>query len=69
MLGYPECDAEIVFPKSVLYRLEDWSMGQRRSFSTYTNMVGIDYVKKTVTRNGWCHHGQWPTGLEVYKTK
>lgn len=41
MLGYPECDSEVVFPRNILYRLEDWGMGTRRSFSAYMKMVRI----------------------------
>ena len=67
MLGYAESTAENVFPKSVLYRLEDWSMGSRRSFTTYMQMVGLDVRRKAVVRNGWCHSGEWPAVARGYK--
>lgn len=67
MLGYSESDEEVIYPKSILYRLEDWGMGRRRSFQSYMHMVGLDVGKKTVERNDWCHHGKWPDAVAVYK--
>jgi hypothetical protein len=69
MLEYPESRAELVNPNSVLYRLEEWSMGTARSFKEYMEMVGIDTLHKRVTKNMWCHEGRWPVQAERYRTK
>lgn len=69
MLEYPESKAELVNPSSVLYRLEEWSMGSARSFKQYMSMVGIDTLHKRVTRNMWCHEGRWPAQAEQYRLK
>lgn len=66
MLGYPECATEMVHPASLLYRLEDWSMGNKRSFDAYMKMVGLEPKTKTVTRNMWCHEGKWPDIAKQY---
>lgn len=68
MLGYPEATAELISPNSVLYRLEDWGMGSKRSFASYMQMVGIDTVSKKVTPNRWCHEGVWPEIAQPYYT-
>eukprot|EP01041_Mallomonas_annulata_P000653 gene653-1265_t len=67
MLGYPECTPEMVSPASLLYRLEDWSMGNKRSFATYLDMVGIEPLTKTITPNFWCHQAKWPPQAEPYR--
>lgn len=60
MLGYPECHADLVNPVSVLYRVDDWGMGNKRSYDSYLKMVGIEPISKKITRNQWCHDGNWP---------
>ena len=67
MLAYPESAPELINPNSVLYRLEDWSMGSERSFQEYMDMVGINVVDKVVTKNMWCHNGYWPPQAEQYR--
>ncbi len=67
MLEYPESSPELVNPNSVLYRLEDWSMGTKRSFRQYMEMVGINVFSKVVTRNMWCHQGEWPPQAAQFK--
>lgn len=42
------------------YRDENWGMGKKRSYNSYLKMVGIDMEAKKITRNEWCHQGQWP---------
>jgi hypothetical protein len=67
MLGYPESRADRVKPASLLYRLDDWSMGTKRSMKEYMKMVGIDTETKTITPNMWCHEGRWPEQALQYK--
>jgi hypothetical protein len=67
MLEYPESQADRVFPSSLLYKLEEYSMGNKRSFSDYLNMVGIEPKTKTITTNNWCHRGEWPELANKYK--
>jgi len=67
MLGYPESKADLIYPNSVLYRLDEWGMGKKRSFSKYMEMVGIDPLQKKITTNKWCHEGVWPAQAEQYK--
>lgn len=69
MLSYPESTPELINPNSVLYRLEDWSMGTQRSYSEYMDMVGINVIDKVVRRNMWCHTGSWPEQAEQYRVK
>lgn len=68
MLGYPESRPEMINPNSVLYRLEDWSMGTKRSFAQYMEMVGINTLNKVVTPNKWCHTGDLPPQARPYTT-
>jgi hypothetical protein len=44
-------------------------MGGKRSFASYMDMVGLDVVKKTVTRNQWCSRGEWPPQALPYRIK
>ena len=67
MLDYPESRPELINPSSVLYRLDEWSMGRERSFHEYMDMVGIDTVNKVITKNMWCHNGNWPEQALQYR--
>jgi len=69
MLGYPESAPDLVSPASLLYRLEDWSMGRERSFSTYMEMVGIEPKTKTISANTWCTQGVWPKQALQYRVQ
>ena len=66
MLGYPESQPELIYPPSVLYRSADWGMGNKRSYSDYLKMVGLDMQSKIVTHNIWCHNGEWPDIAKKY---
>jgi hypothetical protein len=68
MLEYPESQAHMITPASVLYRLDEWSMGNKRPLSKYMKMVGIDVNAKQVTPNMWCHKGIWPQEALEYRT-
>ena len=67
MLGYPESREDRVMPPSLLYRLSDWSMGNKRSLTQYMQMVGIEPISKTITKNEWCHRGSVPPQAEPFK--
>jgi len=67
MLGYPESLAELITPSSVIYRLDDWGMGKKRSMAKYMQMVGLDMNSKIATKNKWCHHGEWPEIAKEYR--
>ncbi len=47
-------------------RAEDWGMGDKRSYDTYLEMVGINMKTKVVVPNHWCHHGEWPAVAKDY---
>ena len=66
MLGYSESASENVYPKSVLYRLEDWGIGKKRSLQTYLKMVGLNMKSKQTTSNTWCFDNQWPEVAEKF---
>ena len=66
-LGYPESRADRVQPSSLLYRLNDWGMGSKRSYAAYLEMVGIEPISKTITPNLWCHKGDHPQQSLPYK--
>lgn len=66
-LGYPESRADRVQPASLLYRLNDWGMGNKRSYAAYLEMVGIEPISKTITPNTWCHKGLHPPQALPYK--
>jgi hypothetical protein len=66
-LGYPESRADRVQPSSLLYRLNDWGMGSKRSYASYLEMVGIEPISKTITPNLWCHKGDHPQQAIPYK--
>lgn len=68
MLEYPETSPSSVAPKSLLFRLDDWSLGRNRSFDAYMKMVSIDTrSKKHPLKNKWCHQGYWPVEAAQYK--
>jgi hypothetical protein len=41
-------------------------MGNKRSFSNYMKMVGLDTDTKIVRTNQWCHNGEWPPEAKEY---
>ncbi len=53
----------------LLFRQDQWSMGKKRSFSQYMEMVGIETKSKKVTPNVWCHKGEWPEIAKQYMVK
>ena len=67
MLEYPESMPGMIQPKSLLYRLDDWSMGGSRPLSRYMKMVGIDVNHKETTPNMWCRRCTWPAIAQEYK--
>lgn len=69
MLRYPESRADSVRPATLLYRMENWAMGDQRPFSAYMDMVGLDTAAKTVKKNIWCHEGVWPDQAKPYYVK
>ena len=70
MLDYPESHTEYVNPRSLLYRVDEWGMGTKRSYKEYLKMVGLDMVTKKVKANQWCHRGEWPAeAMQYYRDK
>ncbi len=69
MLGYPESRAEMIEPKSLLYKQHEYGMGTQRSYEDYLKMVGIDFNTKVVTPNTWCRQGEWPDLAKQYYVK
>jgi hypothetical protein len=67
MLNYPESRADRISPASLLYRLEEWGMGGKRSFNDYMEMVGLNTLTKVVTPNIWCRKGEYPKQFLPYK--
>ena len=67
MLNYPESRADRISPASLLYRLEEWGMGGKRSFNDYMEMVGLNTLTKVVTPNMWCRKGEYPPQFLPYK--
>ena len=51
----------------VLYRLEDFAYGRKRSARAYYDMVGIHPVAKVIRKNDWCHKGEWPPEAIPYR--
>jgi len=51
----------------VLYRLEDFAYGRKRSARAYYDMVGIHPVDKVIRKNDWCHKGEWPPEAIPYR--
>jgi hypothetical protein len=66
MLDYPESRPEYIRPTSLLYRLEEWSMGKMRSYRDYLQMVGLNMQTKEVRPNKWCHNAEWPPEAKPY---
>lgn len=66
MFGYPESRPEMIYPSSIIYRLDQWGAGKKRSLSKYMEMVGIDTKTKKVTLNSWCNKGEWPEQAKPY---
>lgn len=66
LLDYPESHNQYVNPRSMLYRLEEWGMGDKRSYNQYLQMVGLNMKSKKVRQNTWCHRGEWPEEAKPY---
>jgi hypothetical protein len=47
-------------------RVEEWSMGDKRSYAEYLKMVGLNMQTKEVKHNQWCHQGEWPEEARQY---
>lgn len=67
MLGYSESIHENIFPKNILYNLDNFNLGKKRSFEEYMKFVSLDVKKKTVKKNNWCHEGEYPENIKKYK--
>jgi len=63
ILGYPECDDDLLWPLSLNIEKERYGMGRRRTLGEYYEMVGLDPVAKTSKRLEWCHAGRTPPSL------
>jgi hypothetical protein len=60
LLGYPESSRELLYPPSLLYRLEEYHIGSERPAELYWKMVGLDVRTKKFTAQEWCHKGKKP---------
>ena len=63
LLDYPESSRALLYPPSLVYRLEDYSIGPVRPAELYMKMVGLDVKTKSFTEQTWCHKGTRP---EIY---
>lgn len=59
-LGYLESSRDLVWPKSVLFGLEHYTMGNVRSIVDYMKLIGIDPVRKEGVARRWCKAGEPP---------
>jgi len=65
-LGYPESARDMLYYKSVLTAVEQYSMGKERTVEDYLKMVGLNMTSKVVTDTTWCTSGTPPPGFEQY---
>lgn len=66
MLDYTESHSDLVQPPTLLHRLSEWSMGDKRSYSQYLKMVNLNMQTKVQKPNQWCHRGEWPEEAKPY---
>ena len=59
-MGYPEDTADLLKPNSLLAHIDEYGMGHARPLREYLEMVGLDMVSKTVTKQDWCYTGKPP---------
>jgi [Skp1-protein]-hydroxyproline N-acetylglucosaminyltransferase len=59
-LGYVESAPDLVWPSSVFFGLNHYTMGTLRSVDSYMEMVGLDPVHKKSYKVDWCRKGQPP---------
>ena len=59
-LGYTESAPDLVWPKTVFYGVEHYSMGTVRSASDYMKLVGLDAARKEISPVTWCDRGLPP---------
>ena len=59
-LGYPESAPDFVRPKDVFFGMEHYTMGTERSVVDYMKLVGLDPVRKEISKVKWCEAGVPP---------
>ena len=69
LLGYPECDDDLLTPASLSVDKERYGMGTYRTLMQYMDMVGLDPVAKTNRRLDWCYKGETPPELLRYEAE
>jgi hypothetical protein len=65
-LGYPESARDMIFHKSALTAVEQYTMGTERPINGYLEMVGLNMTTKVVTPTPWCTKGTPPPGFEQH---
>lgn len=66
-LGYPESAKDMIFIKSLLTAVGQYSLGKERSIHEYLEIIGLNMTTKEVTPTHWCESGKPPPGFEVFK--
>jgi len=66
-LGYPESGRDMVKPKSILAKVEEYSLGTKRLLEDYLEMAGYNLTYKIAVTPEWCFKGVIPPTIEDYQ--
>ena len=66
-IGYPESSRDMIAHKSVLSKVEDYTLGTERNIDDYLYMSGFDLVHKETFVPEWCKGGLVPDSIPEYQ--
>jgi len=66
-LGYPESSKDMIRPKSILSKVEEYTLGTKRSIQEYLVMAGYNFTHKIAVTPDWCYEGVVPPSISEYQ--
>ena len=65
-IGYPESSRDMI-PQNLLTKVEEYTLGNKRTLADYLNMAGFDFYQKLSDTRWWCAKGIPPPIPEYQK--
>ena len=57
--GFPEArEIDQIQPKSIVTRIQDFGLGNKRTKDQFASLMGLNYEKRTCTAQDWCITGE-----------